>query len=190
MSSDIAPLFIAGNLALDFINTLFGAGADQRECLEDGDSVVAWLRQSGALAEEVKPPPAELLPLARALREEMKRLVNAAKEGQAAEPVLVNQVLERGHPVERMEWRAAEAAFTRTEKRRDLSAEGLLQPVARAFVELLTDENLQLVKECEACDCVLMFHDQTKSHRRRWCSMASCGNRAKALLYRERRKAK
>lgn len=190
MSSDVAPPFIAGNLALDFINTLFGTEADQHECLGDDVRVVEWLRQAGVLMEEVQRPPAGLAQLARSLREEIRRLIISAKEGKAENPDLVNAVLEHGRPVERMEWQSAKAAFSRIEKRRDLSAESLLQPVALALVKLLTEENLQLVKQCEACDCVLLFHDQTKSHRRRWCSMASCGNRAKALVYRAKRKAK
>jgi len=32
----------------------------------------------------------------------------------------------------------------------------------------------------------MWFYDRTKSHRRRWCSMALCGNRAKARAHRER----
>ncbi|WP_027329037.1 CGNR zinc finger domain-containing protein [Marinimicrobium agarilyticum] len=190
MSSEVAPPFVAGNLALDFINTLFGTGADQHECLEEDASVVEWLCQAGVLTEAVTPPPAGLLQRSRALREEMRRLVISAKDGRAADPDLVNEVLERGHPVERLEWEPEKAAFSKKEERRDLSAESLLQPVVQALVKLLTEENLPLVKECEACDCVLLFHDQTKSHRRRWCSMASCGNRAKALAYRAKRKAK
>ena len=32
----------------------------------------------------------------------------------------------------------------------------------------------------------LMFYDRSKSHARRWCSMAVCGNRAKATAHRVR----
>ncbi|WP_327229156.1 CGNR zinc finger domain-containing protein [Achromobacter xylosoxidans] len=34
-----------------------------------------------------------------------------------------------------------------------------------------------------------MFHDKTKSHRRRRCSMALCGNRMKVAAFRSRQKA-
>ncbi|WP_308466397.1 CGNR zinc finger domain-containing protein [Rathayibacter soli] len=34
------------------------------------------------------------------------------------------------------------------------------------------------IRQCEHPSCVLYFHDTTG--RRRWCSMAGCGNRAKA----------
>ena len=35
----------------------------------------------------------------------------------------------------------------------------------------------------------LMFYDRTKSHKRRWCSMALCGNRHKVAEFRKRRQS-
>lgn len=37
--------------------------------------------------------------------------------------------------------------------------------------------------------CTLLFADHTRGHRRRWCSMAQCGNRAKQVAHRHRIKA-
>jgi predicted RNA-binding Zn ribbon-like protein len=39
-----------------------------------------------------------------------------------------------------------------------------------------------LVRKCEGTTCTLWFLDVSKAHARRWCSMAVCGNRAKAAL--------
>lgn len=189
MSSGITPSFIAGNLALDFINTQFGVGAEQRECLDDDSKVVGWLQQAGVLPEYPEIPPEGLAKLALELRENMRDLVVSAKVGRAANPAVVNLVLKRGCPMEKIEWEPTEAVFQRREYRRNMASESLLQPVARALVQLLTEEDLQLVKQCEASGCVLLFHDQTKSHRRRWCSMASCGNRMKAAAHRARKNA-
>lgn len=189
MSSKTTPPFIASNLAIDFINTQFGVGAERRECLDDDGSVLAWLQQADVLSEDPGKAPAGIVKLARELRENMRDLIILAKQGRAADPAVVNHVLERGCPIEKIEWEPTEAVFVKKECKRDMESESLLQPVARALVQLLTEGDLQLVKECEAPDCVLMFHDQTKSHRRRWCSMASCGNRMKAAAHRARKKA-
>jgi len=189
MSLSITPPLIAGNLALDFINTQFGVGADRHECLKDDRSVVEWLQQAGVLNETLDALPTGLMELARALREEMRELIVSARDGRGAASTIVNQVLERGRPIERLEWEPVDAVFQRQTYRRDQAGESLLQPVAQALAELLTEEDLQLVKECQASDCVLLFHDQTKSHRRRWCSMASCGNRMKAAAHRARKSA-
>lgn len=57
----------------------------------------------------------------------------------------------------------------------------ILWPVARAAAELLTSEKGSRVRECEDDrGCGFLFIDQSKNHSRRWCSMDSCGNRAKA----------
>jgi predicted RNA-binding Zn ribbon-like protein len=62
----------------------------------------------------------------------------------------------------------------------------LLGPVAEAVAQLLAEGNFALVKQCEHPDCILWFYDRTKSHKRRWCSMAQCGNRYKAAQFRKR----
>ena len=57
----------------------------------------------------------------------------------------------------------------------------ILWPVARAAAELLTSDTVAHVRLCEDDrGCGYLFIDQTKNHSRRWCSMESCGNRAKA----------
>ncbi|WP_371263350.1 MULTISPECIES: CGNR zinc finger domain-containing protein [unclassified Pseudomonas] len=53
---------------------------------------------------------------------------------------------------------------------------------------LATNDKFEFVRQCEAHDCVLLFHDLSKSHRRRWCSMATCGNRMKVAAFRSRNK--
>lgn len=188
MPSKMTSPFIASNLALDFINTQFGVGEERQECLHDDSSVVAWLQQAGLLTEECERPPAGIAQLARALRDNMRELLISTQQGQASDPAVVNHVLERGCPIEKIEWQPKEAAFQKKTYKRDMESESLLQPVAASLVQLLTEEDLQLVKQCEASDCVLLFHDQTKSHRRRWCSMAACGNRMKAAAHRARKK--
>ncbi len=41
------------------------------------------------------------------------------------------------------------------------------------------------IKQCAGCDCV--FHDESRNGRRVWCSMETCGNRAKVGRWRGRR---
>jgi len=56
-----------------------------------------------------------------------------------------------------------------------------LWPVARAAADLLQSEQLERVGECaDDRGCGYLFLDTSRNHSRRWCSMESCGNRAKA----------
>ena len=50
-------------------------------------------------------------------------------------------------------------------------------------------EDIANVRQCASETCSWLFLDKTKNHRRRWCDMKSCGNRAKARRYYQRQKA-
>lgn len=188
-SSQPCPLFVGENLALDFINTQYGVGASYRECFVDDASVVAWLKLAQVLPDDFQGAPRGLLKLAVELRASAKSVLNAAKsDGEAALDV-VNLVLEAGRVAKRLEWNSSSKSFQVVTQRRYDDAASLLEPVAQGLVGLLTDTQLELVRQCEAHDCTLLFHDLTKSHRRRWCSMAACGNRMKVAAFRARKKA-
>ena len=62
-------------------------------------------------------------------------------------------------------------------------------PVVWSAAELLTAEELHRVHECAGHDCGWLFLDVSKNGSRRWCSMETCGNRAKARRHRERQQA-
>lgn len=52
-------------------------------------------------------------------------------------------------------------------------------PIARSAVDLLASDQLPFVRACASKTCEWLFLDESKNHRRRWCDMTKCGNRAK-----------
>lgn len=66
------------------------------------------------------------------------------------------------------------------------ASQQILGSIAEGVGSLLADGEFSRVKQCEHPDCVLWFYDRTKAQRRRWCSMAICGNRVKAAQFRKR----
>lgn len=188
-SSQPCPLFVGDNLALDFINTQYGVGSSFRECFVDDASVVAWLKLAQVLPDEFQGAPRGLLKLALELRASAKSVLNAAKSGGEAAVDVVNLVLKAGGVARALEWNSASKSFQVVTQRRYDDAASLLEPIAQGLVGLLTDKQLELVRQCEAHDCTLLFHDLTKSHRRRWCSMSTCGNRMKVAAFRSRKMA-
>ena len=64
------------------------------------------------------------------------------------------------------------------------SPEYLLWRVAWSAGELLMSGDLKRIRKCGGCDW--LFLDTSRSHRRRWCDMNTCGNRAKARRHYER----
>lgn len=63
-----------------------------------------------------------------------------------------------------------------------------LWPVARSAAKLLTSPELERVGECLGANCGWLFLDTSRNHRRTWCSMEGCGNRAKARRHYARRR--
>lgn len=199
MTSDRPPAFFVGeHLALDFVNTLAAPHGTPIEWLDDGKDLVDWLEAAAA----IEPAAAkvrefgqkaldEVAGRAREFRQWLRKFVTAHKGKQlrttaaALEPL--NALL------------AAENSFARVEldgrrpKLRKLqrweSPQELLQPIASAAADLICHHDFRLVRACEGAKCVLVFLDRTKAHSRRWCSMAVCGNRAKAAAFRARKSA-
>ena len=66
------------------------------------------------------------------------------------------------------------------------TAAALVASVARDAVDLLGGPLAHRIRECSAQDCALLFLDTSRAGRRRWCSMATCGARAKMAAYRAR----
>ncbi|AAV82441.1 UNVERIFIED_ORG: putative RNA-binding Zn ribbon-like protein [Idiomarina abyssalis] len=182
-------IFVANNLALDFVNTEVGVGEQYSDKLESAENVLEWLHAASLISAKQPEALPNLLPLAKELRAEMNQTIAHAKKGIGYETKCANSILKKGSPYPQIAWQENEKKFVINYHHATLTVEALLQPVAHAFLHLLTELDFSLVKQCEADDCVLMFHDQTKSHRRRWCSMALCGNRMKAAAHRKRNRS-
>lgn len=64
----------------------------------------------------------------------------------------------------------------------------VLWPVVRSAADLLASEESKRVGECANEACAALFYDTSRNHSRHWCSMGSCGNRAKARRHYRRQK--
>jgi predicted RNA-binding Zn ribbon-like protein len=184
-----SALFLADNLALNFINSEYGIGEQHHDCFSDNQAVASWLKMAGIWPDIANHYPlCDLLTEARALRVSAKAVVNAAMKGIPADFTLINELLEAGRPAQGLEWDDQAQKFRIGVRYRDINPASLLWPVADSLVKLVTGDKFEFVRECEADDCILLFHDLSKSHRRRWCSMATCGNRMKVAAFRSRKK--
>jgi predicted RNA-binding Zn ribbon-like protein len=64
--------------------------------------------------------------------------------------------------------------------------EWLLAAIARSAAELLAEGPESGLRRCDNSNCRLMFYDDSRTHRRRWCSMSLCGNRSKVAAFARR----
>lgn len=190
-SSRPRPQFLAGDLALDFLNTRMRVGEEVVDFLQTDTDVLAWLQQGGLPAAKIGPNtiPSSLLRAARMLRENIRSLVEKRKAGVRGDPSRLNSFLDHATSRPRLVWRKP-SSITIEHIRQQDTPEALLAPIAEAAAVLLATADFRLVKRCADQTCVLWFADQTKSHRRRWCSTLLCGNRHKVAAYRKRRRRK
>lgn len=183
-----APL-VGDNLALDFINSKYVVDGKSHDCFSDDKSVANWLKSVGLLPDiKDQQIPTGLLTEARELRDMARNIVNAAMNKTPVNLGLINRLLETGRPTRQLEWDEESQKFCTVVYQSAGSASGLLWPIADALINLVTSDKFEFVRQCEAHDCILLFHDLSKSHRRRWCSMATCGNRMKVAAFRSRKK--
>jgi len=59
----------------------------------------------------------------------------------------------------------------------------LLAAVARSGAEIIAEGARAPLRLCANPHCGLLFYDKSRTHRRRWCSMAVCGNRSKVATF-------
>jgi predicted RNA-binding Zn ribbon-like protein len=64
-----------------------------------------------------------------------------------------------------------------------------LARLAEPLVTELTSGHPERIRVCASDTCQWVFYDASRTSRRRWCDMATCGNRAKAARHRARAKA-
>jgi predicted RNA-binding Zn ribbon-like protein len=181
-----APM-IGDHLAMDLLNTQAQGNGEAVDFWRSGDDVLGWLARCG-----IVPGPgdkaidqAALLAQATALRTLARRLIAERKDGTLADASALNAYLHAYLSAPHLDT-GPDGTLVLTRTVRGEAIASLLGPVAESMAQLLVDGNFGLVKQCEHPDCILWFYDRTKAHKRRWCSMALCGNRYKAAQFRKR----
>ena len=187
--------FVGEQLWLDFVNTEVVAQGERVDLLGSFDDLMAWASAAGIL------DAAQARDLARKPRDTDKAL-GAAREFRATLREMARRIADGGRTVpqatldrlnDALRARDGQMEVVRTKEGYETrfrplftDAAQLLAPIAESAARLLSDGDLTLVRKCQNPQCILYFHDTTKNHRRRWCSMTACGNRAKVAAFYQR----
>jgi predicted RNA-binding Zn ribbon-like protein len=211
-------VFIGERLWLDFVNTepVVSSHASRHalaladvgevalhvgDALRDFDTFVAWLESAAILDNEraqgirrraLQQPTGAAATLidARRVRATLRVL---AERGTSAPQVRfdalseINRVLGRSAGTRRLELRP-DGSYARAFVPVGDAFAGLMIPIVESAADAMILGELGRVRRCADSRCPRVFFDRTKNGRRRWCDMATCGNRAKAARHRARRK--
>lgn len=177
--------FIAGNLALDFVNTVGNRLGTSRDYLSDIAEFRRWVRLAGFLGYEALPGVSDQnLDLVRRVREELYALFWRLAIGHG---------LSR-HALGQLNFRLSRVAGKRqlcrnkdsvdwTWKTLQDDPDRVLAPILLSAANLLVSPSRRQIRQCESQTCGWLFLDRSKAGTRRWCSMGDCGNRAKVARY-------
>jgi predicted RNA-binding Zn ribbon-like protein len=169
------PRPLAGEpLALDLLNTQWLASGTPVDLLATQDGTRAWLAAAAIAA----PPTAETRQALIAARQAIRDVLT--QSGTEALGRL-NAVLQHG--CLRLSI-GPPLTPARTLEVDDPAWEPAVMAAAN-LLELL-DQAPERIRSCQHPACVLWFYDATRNATRRWCSMATCGNRAKAQRHYQR----
>jgi predicted RNA-binding Zn ribbon-like protein len=149
-------------LPLDLVNTRWTDDQGAHDLLELPGGLAIWLSSAG-LADTVPETP-ETLDALRATRDALARgdadrlneTLRHGRIGRRLGPDGPENVVETDTPGWLAAWLAAEH-----------------------YLRLLEQDPAR-IRDCANPGCTLRFYDVSKAGARRWCSMAACGNRAKA----------
>ena len=193
-------VFVGERLWLDFVNCELGLR--RLDALRDFETMVRWLESANVLdaersasirrrSQQQPAGAAAALVDARRVRAALRSLAERGpmSERVRAEGLMeINRVLGRSAGTRRLELRG-DGSFVRSFVPVGDAFAGLVIPIVESAADALVLGELSRVRRCADPRCSRVFFDNTKNGRRRWCDMATCGNRAKAARHREKIKA-
>ena len=190
---------VGGRAAVDFVNSV-DPDRPSPETLQSYGDLVDWCEGGGLLI------PAAARRLRAAARTEPERARGALAEAIALREAARGLYAARaaGRRARAEDVAALNAAVERLGGPETLAPAGLgyaraaaglggeltrpLRAITDEIAAFLVSEEFQGLSRCEGPGCGWFFIDRSPSRRRRWCSMAACGNRDKAHRHYLRRK--
>jgi predicted RNA-binding Zn ribbon-like protein len=184
---------IAGNLALDFVNTVGHRLGERREYFDSVAAVRRWARLAGLVPKGAPVAiPDGQLDAVRETREALYRLFHGMVRDAAPSPAMLaslNAALAAVLPKRQLQSHASGVHWHWKASSRD--PDRVLGPILLSAAELLVSGSHPTIGQCDDETCGWLFLDRSRAGRRRWCSMADCGNRAKVRRhYRQQTRAR
>jgi predicted RNA-binding Zn ribbon-like protein len=185
--------------ALDFIDTLELEHGEPFDHFVQPADMVSWLHERGLLHDaSLDPDVARLttgpganraLERVRRVRAALRELVDATVQkrpptGTAVE--IVNQAM-RAH--QRLVLVAGDDGVSLDHRHEGDPLDDALARIAERVAREISGDRADRLRICDNDTCRWVFFDSSPTGRRRWCDMATCGNRAKAARHRARAKA-
>ena len=197
MGVDLTNRVSGNRLCLDFVNLRYDPG-DPRPRAGSWLQLIDFIAESRITSAdkceqlralpEIDPRAAEtLLSQAERLTNGMRNTFSAMLRNQRVHREwveLINGILRVTEGHDELEWQGDRWRLGFLAKEDGL--EWLLAAIARSGAELIAEGAASRLRRCGNANCQLLFYDDSRTRRRRWCSMAHCGNRSKVAAFAKR----
>ncbi len=181
----------------DFLNTLDYDDGFLREKIPDLDSALDWFVDRGVIHVEgadrlrtqaAEQPATATRDLARVhgVRAALREVVDAVVEQRAPRHGALDTVNRALHARQVIELLPAPDGVSVDHRHVGDPVDDALARLADPLVHELADGQPDRIRICDSDGCKWVFYDTSRTARRRWCDMATCGNRAKAARHRAR----
>jgi predicted RNA-binding Zn ribbon-like protein len=189
---DVVPL----ETAFDFLNTLELENGALVERLGTLDTAVTWLVDAGvasdgtaitAFATSSADREAALRRLITT-RTALRDVAHSVAHEEAPRRAAIDEVNRALASRERIELVAADDGVRLGHSHVGDPIDDVLARIAEPIVREIGNGHDDRIRICANDTCRWIFYDESRAGRRRWCDMASCGNRAKAQRHRARQK--
>ena len=189
---DAVPL----DTAFDFLNTLELENGALVERLGTLDTAVAWFVDAGvasdatAFAAHARAGADRQALLQRLIttRTALRDVAHAVAHEEAPPRAAIDEVNRALASRERIEIVAADDGVRLGHSHVGDPIDDLLARIAEPIVREIGNGHDDRIRICANDTCRWLFYDESRAGRRRWCDMATCGNRAKAQRHRARQK--
>jgi predicted RNA-binding Zn ribbon-like protein len=183
----------------DFLNTLDLDDGFWREHLANLDDALTWFVDRGVIHREgadrartqvtAQPAAAERdLTRVRGVRQALREVAEAIAEHRVPSSGAMDTINRALRARQVIELVAGPDGCSVDHRHVGDPVDDALARLSEPLVSELTAGDPERIRVCASDTCEWVFYDTSRTGRRRWCDMATCGNRAKAARHRARTK--
>lgn len=175
---------LGGSLWVNLLNTKRFVGGEVIDILDQQNLLIAWLKENDVPLNGDRNADENEIEKLKGLRGNFNAIMREFTEGIPLREMEslrnINKALESIPAI-------LNAAFSENETTMEFHAcehqEELTLQVIQSFLNTCKSYGLERVRQCAHEECILYFLDLSKSGKRKWCSMETCGNRKKAAKH-------
>ena len=173
----------------DFLNTDDLDDGFVVDHLESADGAVRWFAERGLMHAESIRATAKTLERIRFVRAALREVTDAVVDGRAPSEDALAAINETMRARAATELVIGPDGVGVGHRHVGDPVDDALARISEPLVTELSAGHPERIRICASDTCAWVFYDESRAGRRRWCDMATCGNRAKAARHRARQRS-